>query len=236
MTSHPVDGRADLEAAPPVERLTRVVLRPYASPLPLGFLALAVGSCLVTALQLGWVPVRDAHPVAIAVLTFVFPLEFLTTVVAFLVRDVVMATGLGLLSGSWATVGALLLSGSPGATSPVVGIVAISGAVALLVPAVTAAPAKPVATVVMFVAAARFAATGGYELGATPGWQTAAGVIGVALLVTALYGSLALSLEDARHRAVLPIKRRTTSDAAFSGDLTHQLRSLPTEAGVRQET
>jgi hypothetical protein len=53
---------------------------------------------------------------------------------------------------------------------------------------------------------------------------------------TALYGSLALALEDARHHAVLPVSRRSTSRHAMSGDLAAQLRVLPTEAGVRQES
>ena len=33
---------------------TRVVLRPIANPLPLGFLALCAGTLLVSGLQLGW--------------------------------------------------------------------------------------------------------------------------------------------------------------------------------------
>jgi hypothetical protein len=43
-------------------------------------------------------------------------------------------------------------------------------------------------------------------------------------------------LEDARHRAVLPLKRRTTSSAAMSGNFGGQLAALATEAGVRQES
>jgi hypothetical protein len=87
----------------------------------------------------------------------------------------------------------------------------------------------------MTVAAVRFALTGVYQLGAGPAWQTATGVLGVVLLATALYGSLALALEDSRHGAVLPVQRKTTSAEAMSGDLALQLRNLPTEAGVRQE-
>ena len=33
---------------------TRIVLRPIGNPLPLGFLALAAGTLLVSGLQLGW--------------------------------------------------------------------------------------------------------------------------------------------------------------------------------------
>jgi hypothetical protein len=34
--------------------MTRVMLRPLASPLPVGFLALAIGSFVVTGVQLNW--------------------------------------------------------------------------------------------------------------------------------------------------------------------------------------
>ena len=36
--------------------MTRIVLRPVASSLPLGFLAFGVGTILLTALELKWVP------------------------------------------------------------------------------------------------------------------------------------------------------------------------------------
>jgi succinate-acetate transporter protein len=229
--SAPVD-----QPAPRVEDITRVMLRPLATPLPLGFLALAIGSCLLTALQLKWIPVSNGPQVATVLLFFVAPIELVTAVVAFLIRDVVMATALGLLAGGWATTGELLHSGPPGGRSPTLGVLAIALAVALLVPAAAAAAAKPPAAVITGVAAVRFALTGVYQLGAGPGWQTATGVIGVVLMGTALYGSLALALEDARHHAVLPVSRRSTSRHAMSGDLAAQLRVLPTEAGVRQES
>lgn len=232
-----VTPSADATAPPPTTRqLTRIVLRPYALPLPLGFLALAVGSCLLTSLQLNWIPVSDTSQVATAVLTFVVPLELTATVFSFLIRDVVMATGLGLLTGSWFAVGMLLESATPGMTSPVVGILAIAVAVALLVPATTASWSKPVAALLMVVAAGRFALTGIYELSGVAGWQDATGVVGIVLMATALYGSLALSLEDARHHSVLPISRRSTSADALSGELSQQVEELATEAGVRQES
>lgn len=231
MDHTPSDG-----AAPQIEQLTRVVLRPMATPLPLGFLALAIGSCLLSALQLGWIPATTIHQVAVGVLAFVVPLEFLTTILSFLIRDVVMATGLGLLTGAWTSVGLLLLVGKPGSTSPVVGLLAIAVAVAMLVPAASATWSKPVAAVIMVVAAARFVLAGVYELGAGTAWQTVAGVVGVVLLATAFYGSLALAIEDARHRAMLPVSRRDTSAHAMSGDLLRQLTTLPSEAGVRQES
>jgi len=226
----------DMQPGPSPSDVTRIVLRPYALPLPLGFLALAIGSCLLTSLQLHWIPVTDTSQVATAVLGFVVPLQFVATIFAFLIRDVVMATGIGLLTGCWLAIGALLESAKPGSTSPVVGILAIAVAVALLVPAVTASWSKPVAAVIMVVASVRFAFTGIYQLTGGTGWQDATGIMGIVLMGTALYGSLALSLEDARHKSILPIKRLGTSARAMSGEFVHQVETLPTEAGVRQES
>jgi hypothetical protein len=224
------------QRSPSVEELTRVVLRPLATPLPLGFLALAIGSALLSALQLHWIATSAGPQVATVLLAFVAPIEGLTAIIAFLIRDVVMATLLGLLAGSWAATGVLLKEGSPGVRSATLGILAIAVATALLVPVATASWSKPAAALIGLVAAARFAVTGIYELGAAPGWQTATGVVGLVLVATALYGSLALALEDAQHRAVLPVSRRNTSRYAMSGELSHQLQGLPSEAGVRQES
>lgn len=224
------DGRG-----PRVDALTRIVLRPLASPLPLAILALGIGSILLCALQLHWIAATDGSQVAEVVLVTVVPLQLIGTVFCFLIRDVVMATGFGLLTGSWAATGLLLLSAQPGGRSQVLGLLAVIVAVALLVPATGAGLSKPAGAVLMAVAAVRFVLTGVYELGAGPTWQTASGVVGVVLAATALYGSAAFALEDSRHHSVLPVSRRSTGASAMSGDLGRQLQTLPAEAGVRQE-
>jgi len=60
---------------------TRIVLRPLASPLPMGFLALFVASLLVCALQLRWVPVTQGHELALGVLAFAVPLQVIACLV-----------------------------------------------------------------------------------------------------------------------------------------------------------
>jgi len=83
----------------------RVVLRPLATPLPLGFLALVLATVAFSAVQLGWVPPTEGR---IAGLTAVFatvPLQLLAAVIGFLARDPVAATGMGVLAArgaSWA--------------------------------------------------------------------------------------------------------------------------------------
>lgn len=219
-----------------VDTLTRIVLRPIASPLPLAILALGIGSFMLSALQLSWIGISNTPQVAEVILIVVAPLELIGSIFCFLIRDVVMATGFGVLSGSWAATGMLLMSGQVGSRSQVLGLLAVTIAAALIVPAVGAGLSKPAGAVLMLVAATRFAFTGVYQLGAGSVWQTASGVIGVGLVVTALYAATAFALEDARHHSVLPVSRRSTGASAMSGDLGHQLQSLPAEAGVRQES
>src|SRR4051812_50175935 len=78
-----------------VERATRIMLRPLANPLPLGFLALGAGTLVLAGLQLGWLSLTEGRSVALILLAFVFPLQFLAAVLGFLARDVVAGTGPG---------------------------------------------------------------------------------------------------------------------------------------------
>lgn len=82
--------------------MTRIVLRPVASSLPLGFLAFATGTILLTALELQWAPLAQTRSLLMLVLAFVVPLEALAGIFAFLARDSGAATGLTLLAASWA--------------------------------------------------------------------------------------------------------------------------------------
>jgi succinate-acetate transporter protein len=50
----------------------------------------------------------------------------------------------------------------------------------------------------------RFALTGVYELTAGHGWMTAAGVVGLALCVIAVFAALAMALEDVLEPGVRP--------------------------------
>jgi hypothetical protein len=57
--------------------LTRIVLRPLASSLPLVLLAFGTGTILLTALELNWVPAAQGRQLLVLVLGFVVPLELL---------------------------------------------------------------------------------------------------------------------------------------------------------------
>jgi len=225
----------DSADGPLAQEATRIVLRPIASPLPLGFLALFVGSLLVSALQLHWVPVAQRHEIAIGVLALTVPLQLIACLYGFLCRDVVASTGLGLLGGTWAVLGVTSLTTPPQATSPGLGILLVVAAGALLVPTVAALHSKVVAAVLLALAAVRFAITGGYELTSAPGWQYASGICGVVVAGLALYAALAAEVDSATRRNLLPLLRPESGQRAVSGRLTDQTQTLPREAGVRQQ-
>ena len=224
----------------PRERLqeqdaTRIVLRPIASPLPLGFLGLVVGSLLISALQLHWVPAAQRHELAIGVLAFTVPVQLIACLYGFLCRDVVGSTGLGVLAGTWATLGVSLLTSPPGTTDPGLGIMLVVAAGALLVPATAALTSKVVAALVLVLAAARFAISGGYELTGAAVWQYASGVCGIVVAGVAVYAALAAEMDSATRRNLLPMLRPPHGQRAVSGRLPEQVQTLGREAGVRAQ-
>ena len=62
-----------------------------------------------------------------------------------------------------------------------------------------------------------------------------AGWLGVPLAVFALYGGLALLLEESTQRMVLPIGRRGRSRTSLEGSFAHQVRQAEQEPGVRRQ-
>jgi succinate-acetate transporter protein len=213
---------------------TRVVLRPLASPLPLGFLALAVATVAFATVQLSWIPQDQAHTVAWGVLVLTVPLQFLAAVMGFLARDPVAATGMGILSGTWAAACLATLTTAPGSSSAGLGVILLCSAACLLVPA-AAARTKAVPAIVILTSATRFAVTGIAELDGGRAWMQAAGWIGIALAAISGYAALALELEGTESRTVVPLGRTGASRTAVDGRLGHQVESLATEPGVRQQ-
>ncbi|MEV4422332.1 GPR1/FUN34/YaaH family transporter [Patulibacter sp. NPDC049589] len=213
----------------------RVVLRPIGNPLPLGFLALAGGTLVLSGLQLGWVPQAQGRDVALILLAFVLPLQVLAAIFGFLARDVVAGTGMGVLAGTWASVGLVTLTADPGSTSDALGLLLLLAAVAMLVPAAAAATGKLVVAALLTLTAARFATTGIYQLDGSSAWKDVCGVIGLVLCAAAVYTALAMALEDARRRTVLPLGRVGTGRDALSGDAAAQFDGVQHEAGVREQ-
>ena len=216
------------------EAMARVFLRPIASPLALGFLALAAGTFAMAGLELSWISPAQAPAAGLAVLGFTVPLQVASFLYGFLARDSAAATGMGLQAGGWLAIGLITHASPPGRVSGGLGLILLGAGTALLVPALTAAQTKPLAGAVMALTSVRFFLTAAYELSAAPGWKTAAGIAGLVLAVVALYAGLAFEVEDSGKKAVLPTLRRGRARRAFTGDLAEQATGAVHDAGVRQ--
>lgn len=219
---------------PSPELQTRIMLRPLGSSLPLGFFAFGIGMLLLACTAVGWIPPAEQKDVAMLLIAFVFPLELVATVFAFLARDTLGATTLGLFTTSWLSLGWLSYSSPPGAKSTATGIYLFGFATAALLLALMSTRAKPFFTLLLSLAVARMVLGGYYEVGGTHGWYKASGIVALTLAALAMYGGTALGLEDARQRELLPLFRRGAADEAFRG-FDSQLARLEAEPGVRQQ-
>jgi hypothetical protein len=74
------DGRAS------AQEISRIFLRPLGSPMPLGMIALAGASLMLTGYQLSWLPPAQGHAVAVALFAFAVPMLYLAAVFGFLGR------------------------------------------------------------------------------------------------------------------------------------------------------
>jgi succinate-acetate transporter protein len=213
---------------------TRIVLRPIGSGLPLGFYSFGIGMLLLACSALGWIPVSEQKDVGMLLMSFVFPLELVATVFAFLARDTVGATTLGLFTTSWLALGWADLSSPPGAKSAALGVYLFGFAFAVLLLAVMSTLGKPFFSVLLSLACTRMVLAGYWEIGGSQELERVAGGFGITLAAFAMYGGTALALEDARHRELLPLFRRGSADQAFHG-YEAQLDRLEAEPGVRQQ-
>ena len=184
--------------------------------------------------SIGWIPAAEQKQVGMTLIAFVFPLELVATIFAFLARDTLGATTLGLFTTSWLTLGWADFSSPPGSKSVTLGIYLFGFATVALLLALMSTLGKPFFSVVLGIAVTRMVLVGYYEIGGSREWEKVSGGFGIALAALALYGGAALSLEDARQRELLPLFRRGGSDRAFQG-FEAQLERLEAEPGVRQQ-
>ncbi len=214
---------------------TRVVLRPIAGPLALGFFGLAAATFVMSGLQLGWVDPAEGRKVALCILAFTVPLQFTASLFGFLARDGVAATGMGLLSGIWAAVALVTFAGEPGSTSDALGLFLLVAGVAMWAPAAAATASKLVPALVLATAGLRFLVAGLHQLTASTAWEDAAGVIGLVLAALAVYAAYAAEFEDVLKRPLLPLGRRGEGERAVEGTYADQVAKLAREPGVRRQ-
>lgn len=213
------------------KRRVQIVLRPMGNPLPLGFIGLFFGTAAFSTLQLNWIPPEQGSIVAVAVLAFSVPVQFVACVLGFLARDPIAGTGMGILTGTWATLGVATLITPPGTTNPGLGVVLILSGLAILIPA-AAGTAKKLAVGVMLLSATRYIITGIAETSGVSQWMAVAGWTGLLLAVVAFYAALGFELEDVHKRAVVPVWR---TGGAPGGDLDEETAEIEREAGIRSD-
>jgi succinate-acetate transporter protein len=156
-------------------------------------------------------------------------------VFGYLARDVVAGTGMGLLAGTWLSIGLVTITSPPDSTSDALGLFLLLAGAAMCVPAVASATGKLVPAALLATTAARFATTGIYQLTASGTWEDTAGVIGLFLCGLAVYASLAMALEDVRRSTILPLGRIGAGRESVGGTLGGQVERIEREAGVREQ-
>lgn len=163
----------------------RVVLRPCASPLPLGVFSFAVGMALLGGLGLGWLSgPQDVRTAGVLMAAFVFPLEMLAAVVALLAEDSAIAATLGLYATSWLGLGLGNALDPTALTNRAAGLFLAAFALVLVPLAFVAALRQSLLGAVLSVSIVRAGLQAGYELGG-PHWLHVADG-GAALAVLAL--------------------------------------------------
>jgi uncharacterized protein len=213
---------------------TRIMLRPIGSSLPLGFYSFGIGMLLLGSLAIGWIPVAEQRHTGLMLVTFVFPLELIAAIFAFLARDTLGATTLGLFAASWLSLGLADYSSLPGKTSFTLAVYLFGFSVVAALLALMSIHGKPFFTVVLAAAVARMILDALYEAGGSHELLEISGGVGIGLAALAVYGGTALALEDARQRELLPLFRRGGAQRAFEG-FDAQLERLEAEPGVRQQ-
>jgi hypothetical protein len=216
---------------PDLRSMTRIVLRPIGSPLPLGFFTLAIDSVLVSAYQWGLLPAGDNRAVALVVLP-AFVVQLIVGIFAFNSRDGIAATLMMSFATTW-LVDALMFYFEPQGFADTLGIFfLLFGIFAAFM--LTTALLKRALAAVLVVAVPRFLVSGIAELTGVHAVAQAAAVLGFLLTAVAMYTAFALLLEDSRGHEVLPIGRLGPARHATHDSLAFQLRDIERQAGVRR--
>ncbi|MFE1953528.1 GPR1/FUN34/YaaH family transporter [Streptomyces sp. NPDC059524] len=211
--------------------MTRITLRPIASPMPLGFFTVAIASVMTACLQLGVFDEEARAAVALCVLP-AFALQLLVSYLAFGARDVIAATLMAVFAGSWLPYALIMLTDAPDGLR----VLGVFNLALLCFGALMTAVTRPKRALwcVLAVSLPRWAATGLAGLTGAEWLTRASGVLGLVVALVAMYAAFALMLEDMRSEEVLPIGRSGPAHAAMEGDLSVQLRNLERHAGVRR--
>ena len=209
-----------------------IVLRPIASGLPFGFFGLVVAATLVGAQAFGLLPKSATIAVGLLLLPTAV-LQLVGGISALLGRDVIAATLMLVLSGAWLGTALMYLAHpNHGLETLAFWYFALSAVITCLIACATG---KLLLSLVPLTGLPTFLLTGIWLISGTgKGLGEAVGVLSLVLALAGLYAGLALLLEDAHRRTILPTLRRGPMKQAFTDGLSAQVENLEHEAGVRQ--
>ncbi len=213
----------------------RVVVRPFASALPLGCFAFGVGNVLYSAYALHWLPLSESSLVATMLLAFVAPLELIPCFMAFLSRDAGGATAMGIFAMAWIVQSLELLRAPLMPPSPTAGLFLALLSLCLLVLIVASFPGKPLLGVLLSIACLRSVSASVVAFGAHGHASVVASGLGLLLAGFAFFSGLGFLLEDVLGKPLAMTFRRGDAKAAMEGDMERQIERVFTEAGVRQQ-
>jgi succinate-acetate transporter protein len=216
---------------PDLRAMTRIVLRPIGSPLPLGFFTVAIDNVLVSALQWGLLPITDRRAVALIVFP-AFIVQAIVGILALGARDSIAGTLMLSFATTW-LVDALVFYVNPPGAAAALGMFYIVFAVFVSL-ILTSALLKRALAAVLAVAAPRFLIAGVADLTGSQQLAQTAAVLGFLLAAVAMYTAFALLMEDSRGREVLPIGRQGAARQATHGNLAVELRDIERQPGVRR--
>ncbi len=213
----------------------QIVLRPYASSLPLASFAFATGNVLYSAFLLHWIPASEAHLLAFMLLAFVAPLELGPSLMAFLTRDAGGATAFAIFGAAWVVEGLTLLRGPSPATSPAGAVFLFCLAICLLMLTIVAFKGKPLLGAVLIVAVVRTCGAAATAITGKAWLQISTAWFGLVLAALAFYCGIAFLEEDVSQH-LSPLTFRTgEAKAAMDGKLEDQISEIGKEAGVRKQ-
>ncbi len=213
----------------------RIILRPYASAMPLASFAFGIGNVLYSAYLLHWIPKSESAVLAVMLLAFVAPLELFPSVMAFLSRDSGGATAFGIFGASWVVEGIQLLIDPSGQPSPATGIFLLLLAFCLIVIAVLSFKGKPLLGGLLTVAVLRSIGAALTEFGLRRALETTTAILGLVLGALAFYCAVAFLEEDLTQRISPLTFRSGQAKEAMEGSLDDQIETLTREAGVRKQ-
>jgi succinate-acetate transporter protein len=234
----PHDGVDPLTASDPatieqhdVQAMTRIVLRPIGSPLPLGFFTVAIDNVLVSTLQWGVLPAADGRAVALIVFP-AFIVQAIAGLFALAARDSISGTLMLSFATTW-LIDALIFYVHPPGAEAALGMFYVVFAVFISF-MLASALAKRALAAVLVVSAPRFLIAGIGDITGNQAVSQAGAVLGFLLAAVAMYTAFALLMEDSRGYEVLPIGRLGAARQATHGNLADELRGIERQPGVRR--